>query len=625
MNYLSVENLSKSFGVRTLFSNITFGIDQGEKVAFVAKNGSGKSTLMRILSGQDTPDGGNVVFRGGIKVGFLPQQPIFPVDKTVEDIIYSADTPELRAIARYERAAHDPQWAADFQAAYEQMDSLQVWDYELRIQNILSQLQLDTLKVPCGEMSGGQVRRLALAQVLIEKPDFLILDEPTNHLDLPMVEWLENYLSGEKITLFMVTHDRYFLDRVCTDILELDGATLWRYKGTYSYFLEKRAERYSTADAETAKAQNTMRKELEWIRRQPQARGTKAKARIDAFDDLKKRAAQRIEERVMTLGINMERLGSKVVELHLVSKTWGDLKVLDRFEYTFRRGERLGIVGNNGTGKSSFVRLITGDTQPDAGRVVVGDTVVFGYYRQEGIQINPGEKVIEVIKKYGDYLPMAKGRKLSAEQLLERFLFSRSQQWDYVEKLSGGELRRLYLCTVLIANPNFLILDEPTNDLDIITLTILEEFLAEYPGVLLIVSHDRYFMDKIVDHILVFSGNGEVKEFPGTYSEYRQWQKNSPKEEVKEDVADVEKTKTERVKTTKNRLSFKEQREYESIEQQMPLLTSEKKSIEDTFASGEILSTERVNELSERMKEIISTLDTLEERWLELSMKLEEE
>ena len=624
MNYLSVENLSKSFGVRTLFSDITFGIDQGEKVAFVAKNGSGKSTLMRILSGEDTPDSGNVVFRRGIKIGFLPQQPVFPAEKTVEDIIYSADTAELRAIARYERAAHDPQYASDFQSAYEQMDELQVWDYELRIQNILSQLQLDTLKIPCSQMSGGQVRRLALAQVLIEKPDFLILDEPTNHLDLPMVEWLENYLSGEKITLFMVTHDRYFLDRVCTDILELDGATLWRYKGSYSYFLKKRAERYATADAETAKAQNTMRKELEWIRRQPQARGTKAKARVDAFDDLKKRAAQRIEERVMNLGINMERLGSKVVELHNVSKSWEKLKVLENFEYTFRRGERLGIVGNNGTGKSSFVRLITGDTPPDTGRVVVGDTVVFGYYRQEGIQINAGEKVIEVIKKYGDYLPMAKGRKLSAEQLLERFLFTRAQQWDYVEKLSGGELRRLYLCTVLISNPNFLILDEPTNDLDIITLTILEEFLEEYPGVLLIISHDRYFMDKIVDHILVFSGDAQVKEFPGTYSEYRQWQKNNPKEQASISSDEDERSKTQRVKTSKNKLSYKEQKEYQTIEEQMPVLTEEKKSIEQTFASGEILSSEEVNRLSQRMEEIMSSLDAMEERWLELSMKLEE-
>ena len=617
MNYLSVENLEKSFGVRTLFTGITFGIDQGDKVAFVAKNGSGKTTLMRILAGRETPDKGSVVFRNGIKTGFLEQQPSFPAEMTVEQVIFSGDSPRLKAIERYERAASDPSYAEDFQAAYEQMDSLGVWDYELRIRTILSQLKLDRLDIPCGQMSGGQLRRLALARVLVESPDFLILDEPTNHLDLPMVEWLEEYLSREKITLFMVTHDRWFLDRVCTDILELDGGMLYRYKGTYSYFLEKRAERYAAADAEASKARNLMRTELEWIRRQPQARGTKAKARIDSFEDLSKKAAGRMEERVLSLGINMERLGSKVVEMHGVSKSWGQLKVLDGFDYTFRRAERVGVVGDNGTGKSSFVRLLTGEVPPDKGKVVIGDTVVFGYYRQDGIEVNPGEKVIEVVRKYGDYLPLAKGRKLSAEQLLEKFLFSRAQQWDYVEKLSGGELRRLYLCTVLIANPNFLILDEPTNDLDIITLTVLEEFLAEYPGVLLIVSHDRYFMDKIVDHIFVFEGDGKVKDFPGTYSEYRAWRRGMP-------AGGNENTPSERAgykekPKSKTGLSYKQQKELEAIEEEIPVLEEEKKNIEDIFSSGEELTAGRIGELSDRMKDVLSRLDMLEERWLELS------
>ena len=617
MNYLSAENISKSFGVRTLFSGLTFGINQGEKVAFVAKNGTGKSTLMKILAGKDTPDTGSVVIRKGIKVGYLEQQPSFDPEMKVDDVIYGGDSPQLKAIARYERAVHDKNYSADFQAAYEQMDTLGAWDYEVRIQTILSQLGLDKVDVPCGQMSGGQMRRLALARVLIEEPDFLILDEPTNHLDIPMVEWLEDYLSKAKITLFMVTHDRWFLDRVCSDILELDEGVLWRYAGTYSDFLQKREERYAAAQSATDKARNIMRTELEWIRRQPQARGTKAKARVDSFDDLKKRASRRVDERVLTLGINMERLGSKIVEMHGVSKSWGETKMLDHFDYTFRRGERVGIVGDNGTGKSTFLRLVTGELAPDTGKVVVGDTVVFGYYSQSGIEVNPGEKVIDVVRKYGDYLPLAKGKKLSAEQLLERFLFTRAQQWDYVEKLSGGELRRLYLCTVLISNPNFLILDEPTNDLDILTLTVLEDFLQEYQGVLLVVSHDRYFVDKIADHIFVFEGQGKLKDFPGSYSEYRLWSRS---EEARPVVSTEEKPKAGKDRgPQKARLSYKEQQEYESIEAEIPQLEAEKKEIEGIFSSGDELTPERVNELSARMEQILARLDELEMRWLELS------
>lgn len=618
MNYLSAENISKSFGVRTLFSGLTFGINQGEKVAFVAKNGTGKSTLMKILAGKDTPDTGSVVIRKGIKVGYLEQQPSFDSGMKVADVIYGGDSPQLKAIARYERAVHDKNYSADFQAAYEQMDALGAWDYEVRIQTILSQLGLDKVDVPCGQMSGGQMRRLALARVLIEEPDFLILDEPTNHLDIPMVEWLEDYLSKAKITLFMVTHDRWFLDRVCSDILELDEGVLWRYAGSYSDFLQKREERYAAAQSATDKARNIMRTELEWIRRQPQARGTKAKARVDSFDDLKKRASRRVDERVLTLGINMERLGSKVVEMHSVSKSWGETKMLDHFDYTFRRGERVGIVGDNGTGKSTFLRLVTGELAPDTGKVVVGDTVVFGYYSQSGIEVNPGEKVIDVVRKYGDYLPLAKGKKLSAEQLLERFLFTRAQQWDYVEKLSGGELRRLYLCTVLISNPNFLILDEPTNDLDILTLTVLEDFLQEYQGVLLVVSHDRYFVDKIADHIFVFEGQGKLKDFPGSYSEYRLWSRSEEARPVVVSAEEKPKAGKERG-PQKMRLSYKEQQEYDSIEAEMPALETEKKEIENIFSSGAELTPERVNELSGRMEQILARLDELEMRWLELS------
>ena len=620
VNYLSAENIGKSFGVRTLFSGLTFGIEQGEKVAFVAKNGTGKSTLMKILCGREQPDTGKVVLRKGIRLGYLEQQPTFDPQQTVQDVIYGGDSPQLQAIARYERAARQGgSHGDDFQAAYEQMEALGAWDYEVRIRTVLSQLGLDRVEVPCGQMSGGQVRRLALARVLIEEPDLLVLDEPTNHLDIPMVEWLEDYLSKSKVTLFMVTHDRWFLDRVCSDILELDEGSLWRYKGTYADFLSKREERYAAARSAAEKARNLMRTELEWIRRQPQARGTKAKARIDSFDELARRAARRADDRVLTLGINMERLGSKVVELHNVSKSWGQARMLDRFDYTFRRAERVGVVGDNGTGKSTFLRLVTGELPPDAGKVVVGDTVVFGYYRQSGLEVQPGEKVIDVVRRYGDYLPLSGGRRLSAEQLLERFLFTRAQQWDYVEKLSGGELRRLYLCTVLIANPNFLILDEPTNDLDILTLTVLEDFLQEYPGVLLVVSHDRYFLDKIVDHIFVFQGDGRVKDFPGTYSEYRQWSRQQAAEQPREQ-ASGEKPKTARERgPQKQRLSYRQQQEYDAIEQELPCLEAEKQQIEAVFSSGETLSPDRVNELSHRMEQLLERIDTLEMRWLELS------
>ena len=620
VNYLSAENIGKSFGVRTLFSGLTFGIEQGEKVAFVAKNGTGKSTLMKILCGREQPDTGKVVLRKGIRLGYLEQQPTFDPQQTVQDVIYGGDSPQLQAIARYERAARQGgNHGDDFQAAYEQMEALGAWDYEVRIRTVLSQLGLDRVEVPCGQMSGGQVRRLALARVLIEEPDLLVLDEPTNHLDIPMVEWLEDYLSKSKVTLFMVTHDRWFLDRVCSDILELDEGSLWRYKGTYADFLSKRAERYAAARSAAEKARNLMRTELEWIRRQPQARGTKTKARIDSFDELARRAARRADDRVLTLGINMERLGSKVVELHNVSKSWGKAKMLDHFDYTFRRAERVGVVGDNGTGKSTFLRLVTGELSPDAGKVVVGDTVVFGYYRQSGLEVQPGEKVIDVVRRYGDYLPLSGGRRLSAEQLLERFLFTRSQQWDYVEKLSGGELRRLYLCTVLIANPNFLILDEPTNDLDILTLTVLEDFLQEYPGVLLVVSHDRYFLDKIVDHLFVFQGDGRVKDFPGTYSEYRQWSRQQAAEQSREQASGEKPKAAWERGPQKQRLSYRQQQEYEAIEQELPCLEAEKRQIEAVFSSGETLSPERVNELSHRMEQLLARIDTLEMRWLELS------
>ena len=624
MNYLSVENISKSFGERVLFENISFGINKDQKIAFIAKNGTGKSTLLNIITGKDFPDSGQVVSRNGLKIAFLAQEPDLPSDLTIEELILLQDNPILRIIQAYEHALEHPEDETAYQNAFEQMERHQAWDFETQYKQILSKLKLDkSLSTKISDLSGGQKKRLALANVLITKPDLLILDEPTNHLDLEMIEWLEVFFSKENITLFMVTHDRYFLERVCNEIIELDQKKLYSYKGNYSYFLEKKEQRLAQEQASVDKAKNLYTKELDWMRRQPKARTTKSKSRIDDFYIIKEQAHKRRQEHIVQLEINMERLGSKIVELHNISKRFEDKIILDKFNYVFKRGERVGIIGKNGTGKSTFLNILTGTTPPDTGKVVIGETIKFGYYTQQGISVQTGQKVIDIIKKYGEYIPLNKGRILSAEQLLERFLFDRKKQYDFVEKLSGGELKRLYLCTILIQNPNFLILDEPTNDLDIVTLNVLEAFLMDYPGCLLIVSHDRYFMDKIVDHLFVFRGNGEVEDFPGNYSDFFVYEQSTPKDSPKENNIQEKETPKNTWRQTAKGLSYNEQKEYAKLEKEIAKLEDKKREIESLFSEG-MLSNDEIQQKSIELNDILTDLDQKTERWFELSMKIEE-
>ena len=620
MNLLSVENISKAFGERIILENISFGINKDQKIAFIAKNGTGKTTLLNIIAGKDQPDSGQVVFRKDIHIGFLSQNPSFNEELTVEETIFATDNPILQLIQEYEHALQHPENEMAYQKAFEQMERHNAWDFETQYKQILFRLKLDNLQLKVKNLSGGQKKRLALANVLISKPDLLILDEPTNHLDLEMIEWLEQYFAKENLTLFIVTHDRYFLERVCNEILELDNGELFSYKGNYSYFLEKKEQRLAQEQASVEKAKNLYVKELDWMRRQPKARTTKSKSRIDDFYKIKEAAHKRRKEHSVQLEINMERLGSKTVEFHNVSKSFGDLCVLNKFNYNFLRGERVGIIGKNGTGKSTFLNLLTSTITPDSGKIVVGDTIKFGYYTQDGIEVQQGQKVIEVIQKYGDYIPLLKGRTLSAGQLLERFLFDRKKQYDYVEKLSGGELKRLYLCTVLIQNPNFLILDEPTNDLDIVTLNVLEDFLLDYPGCLVVVSHDRYFMDKIVDHLFVFKGNGEVEDFPGNYTDYRVYEESVP---PTDDTPKKEATKNTWRKDGMKGLSFNEQKEYNRLEKEIAQLEEKKAAIEATFAEGSLSSNE-IQEQSVALQETLIAIEEKTERWFELTEKLEE-
>ena len=618
MNYLSVENISKAYGERVLFENVSFGINKDQKIALIAKNGAGKSSLLKILIGQDTPDTGQVVSRKGLKIAFLSQEPALPEDLSIEDYIFQEENPILKVIQQYEHALEHPEDEVAYQKAFEAMERHEAWDFETQYKQILFQLKLTDLHLPIKHLSGGQRKRLALANVLISKPDLIFLDEPTNHLDLEMIEWLENFFAKEKMTLFMVTHDRYFLERVCNEIVELDEGTLYSYKGNYSYFLEKKEQRLQQEQASQEKAKNLYVRELDWIRRQPKARTTKSKSRIDDFAIIKEQAQKRRREHVVELEIAMQRLGSKIIELHNVVKKFPKKTILDRFSYVFKRGERVGIVGKNGTGKSTFLNLLTGKIAPDAGKIIIGETVQFGYYTQQGIEINPQEKVIDVIKKYGEYIPLLKGRTLSAAQLLERFLFDRKKQYDYVEKLSGGERKRLYLCTVLIQNPNFLILDEPTNDLDIVTLNVLEEFLLDYEGCLVIVSHDRYFMDKIVDHLFVFKGEGEVQDFPGNYSDYFAYEQSTPKETVKtEEKAPTQKNSW---RGANSPLSQSEQRELARLEKEIAQLEAQKQAIEALFTEA-TLSNEELQEQSQTLSEVLALLEEKGDRWLELSVR----
>ena len=617
MNYISVENISKSYGDRTLFSNLSFGINKNQKVAFVAKNGTGKTSILNIIAGLDTPDEGQVIQRKDIQIAYLSQNQIFDDSLTIEQTIFETENRILPIIKQYEKALENPEDSDNYQKAFDLMDQHNAWDFETQYKLVLSKLKLNDLSMKVGKLSGGQKKRLSLAVLLINKPDLIILDEPTNHLDLEMIEWLEEYFKKEKITLFMVTHDRYFLERVCNEIIELDHGELHKYKGNYSYYLEKKEERITQEATTTNKAKNLFKKELDWMRRQPKARTTKSKSRIDDFSEIKEKAHKRRQDHTVQLEINMERLGSKIVELHKLKKSFGDLKILDGFEYVFQKGERIGVIGKNGTGKSSFLNILTDREPIDGGKVVVGETVKFGYYTQKGIVVKEGQKVIEVIKEFGEEIPLTKGRRISASQLLERFLFDKKKQYDFVEKLSGGEQKRLYLCTVLIQNPNFLILDEPTNDLDVITLNVLESFLLDFPGNLIVVSHDRYFMDKIIDSLFVFRGDGVVENFPGNYSDYRTYEDSKPKEKV----VKVEK-KQAVITPSKVKLSFEEKREFGSLEKDIERLGRKKKSIEASFMQ-EGISQEQVKEKSEELHKVISSLEEKEERWFEISLKLE--
>ena len=618
MNYLTVENISKSYGERVLFDDISFGINKDQKIAFVAKNGSGKTSILNIIAGLDTSDSGQVVSRKGITIAYLAQNMELNPALTIEETIFATDNTVLNVVKQYEAALENPENADAFQTAFDLMEQYNAWDFETQYRQILSKLKLDDLTLKVGALSGGQKKRLSLAIVLINKPDLLILDEPTNHLDLEMIEWLEAFFSKEKITLFMVTHDRYFLERVCNEIIELDEGNIYKYKGNYSYYLQNKEERLALEATNLGKAKSLFKKELDWMRRQPKARTTKSKSRTDDFYQIKEKAHQRRQDHQVQLEINMERLGSKILELHKLKKSYGDKKILDGFDYIFKRGERVGIIGKNGTGKSSFLNIITETAPLDGGKVTVGETVKFGYYTQSGINVKPGQKVIEVIKEFGEFIPLTKGRKISASQLLERFLFDKKKQYDFVERLSGGEQKRLYLCAVLIQNPNFLILDEPTNDLDVVTLNVLENFLLDYPGNLLVVSHDRYFMDKIVDALFVFRGEGVVENFPGNYSDFRAYDGSIPKE--------VEKKKTPEKVVEKKRkpvsLNFDEKREFGGLEAEIGRLQKSKASIENQFLNVEI-PTDEIAAKSEELEVVIKKLEQKEERWLELSMKLE--
>ena len=617
MNYLSVESISKSYGERVLFEDISFGISKDQKVAFVAKNGSGKTSILNIIAGLDVPDSGQVVSRKGISIAYLAQKDDINPDLTIEETIFATDNKILSIVNQYESALKNLDDGDAYQAAFDLMDQHNAWDFETQYRQILSKLKLEDLTLKVGSLSGGQRKRLSLAIVLINKPDLLILDEPTNHLDLEMIEWLEAFFAKEKITLFMVTHDRYFLERVCNEILELDEGKIYKYKGNYSYYLQNKEERLALEATNLGKAKSLFKKELEWMRKQPKARTTKSKSRTDDFYQIKEKAHQRRQDHQVQLEINMERLGSKILELHKVSKSFGDKKILDNFDYVFKRGERIGIIGKNGTGKSSFLNIITETAELDSGKVILGETVKYGYYPQAGINIKEGQKVIDVVKEFGEFIPLTKGRKISASQLLERFLFDKKKQYDFVERLSGGEQKRLYLCAVLIQNPNFLILDEPTNDLDVVTLNVLESFLLDFPGNLLVVSHDRYFMDKIVDALFVFRGEGIVENFPGNYSDFRAYDSSATKQVVEKKV--VEKIEK---KETKNAFTFNEKREFGSLESDIEKLQKRKATIEAQFLNVEI-EADNIAKKSEELQKTILSLEQKEERWLELSMKLE--
>lgn len=616
-SFLQIEGLTKSFGDRVLLDNITFGLYEGDKVGLIAKNGTGKTTLLRIIAGLESYDEGKVVFRNDLRVAYLPQLPELDPSLSVIEACLSLSDESTSAIRSYEKAIESGD-AEEISSAIHKMDAVGAWDYEERIKQILSQLKITQLNQPVKELSGGQIKRVALAKVIINEPELLILDEPTNHLDVEMIEWLEDYLKRSRISLLMVTHDRYFLEKVCTKIVEIDMRQIYTYEGNYDYYLSKREERISAQDAELAKVKNLLRTELDWMRRQPQARGSKAKYRIDAFYELDKKSKFRRDDSTVELNVKSSYIGSKIFEANDVCKKFDDLVILKDFNYIFARYEKLGIVGNNGVGKSTFIKLLLGLEKPDSGYFDIGETVKFGYYSQDGIQFNEEEKVIDAVKKIAEVIVFDEKTKYTASQFLQLFLFTPETQQKYIYKLSGGEKRRLYLATVLMKKPNFLILDEPTNDLDIVTLGILEDYLQKFKGCVIVVSHDRFFMDRTVDHLFVFEGNGVIKDFPGNYSDYREW-KNLQKEEkaVKKEERPKER---ENKRDYSAKMSFKERKEFEALTVDIEKLEEEKRSIEEALSAG-TLGVEELTQKSQRISEIIAELEEKEMRWLELSEK----
>ncbi len=615
MNYLQVDGISKSFGDLELFSNITFSIDNDQKTALIAKNGAGKTTLLNIIAQKDTVDSGKIIFKNDIKISYLEQLPDINENNTVIDEVFSSSGNIVKLISRYEKAIREDD-EEQLQKAIDEIDAENAWDYETKVKQILTKLKINDYNRPIKELSGGQKKRIALANALINQPDFLILDEPTNHLDLEMIEWLEEYLKSSKTTLLMVTHDRYFLDRVCNDIIEIEDKQVYRYRGNYSYYLNKREERIAIQNAQAEKAKNLLKKETDWMSRMPQARATKAKYRIDAFYQLKDKASQTKTDEQLNFNIKLSRLGKKIIEAKHINKNYDDLTILNDFSYNFNRNEKLGIIGKNGTGKSTFLNIITGNIKCDSGVIETGETIVFGYYKQQGIKFDKDKRVIDVITDISEDITLGNGNRMTAAQFLNYFLFSYDKHYTYVSKLSGGEKRRLYLMTVLMKNPNFLILDEPTNDLDIMTLTVLEDYLHNFSGCVIVVSHDRYFMDNVVEHLFVFEGNGEIKDFPGNYSIYRDNLSKTEKKQKVEHKKNIKKVDVSEKKKTK--LSYKEKREFEILEKGIEELENEKNNLEKEISSSTLKQTELI-EKSNRLGEVIKLIDLKSNKWLELS------
>jgi ATP-binding cassette subfamily F protein uup len=617
MNYLSVENLSKSFGIHSLFEDLSFGIDKGQKVAMVARNGAGKSSLFRILAGLDTPDSGIVTYNKEVNLGFLSQEHGLDNNTTILDNIFSANSPKTRAIAAYEKAVESHDERA-MELAHDAMDRNNAWDYEARAREVLGKLDIHDLDRIAGSLSGGQKRRIALAKVLIEEPDLVLLDEPTNHLDLEMIEWLEEFLSQSNMTIFMITHDRYFLENITDEILEMENKSLYRYKGNFSYYLEKKSEREALEESTREKQMNLFKRELEWARKMPRARSVKSKSRMDSFHELKESLVRTDDSSALELEINISRMGSKIVELHNVRKDYGDTKILDGFTYVFKNKEKIGIVGRNGTGKTTLLNLITQQIEPDGGKVVVGETVVFGYFSQNTVKVKDGLRLLEAVREVADFIPLTKGKTISASQMLERFMFPRHQHSTYVEKLSGGERKRLQLLLVLMKNPNFLILDEPTNDLDVFTLAALEDYLLYYPGCLLIVSHDRYFLDKLVDHMFVLDGEGKVRDILGNYDAYRKVEEQIASQKSSARKEAVVQEKIEKKEAPKTKMSFKEKHELNELEKELPVLEKKKAELEVKLSASNSDHSE-LTKITEELGKVVNELDTKTMRWLELS------